>query len=241
MLENSSHFLDQNLRQRGHTGVLVHTMGRVPFLEVWAWQKHWVDWAIAHPESPDRLLVVEHPPVYTLGTGATLDHLRFDLNHPPAPCHRIERGGEVTYHGPGQLILYPILDLRRYRPDLHWYLRQLEQVVIQLLLELGLRGDRISGLTGVWVAGKKLAAIGIKVRRWVSMHGVALNVCPDLRGFQQIVPCGISDRPVGSLAELIPGITVEQVQPLAIAAFESVFQVSSQWVAGPLWADAFPE
>lgn len=138
---------------------------------------------------------------------------------------RIERGGEVTYHCPGQLVGYPILNLGRHQKDLHWYLRQLEEVLIQALAVHGLKGDRLEGLTGVWVEGRKVAAIGIKVSRWITMHGFALNVCPDLSGFGRIVPCGIGDRPVGSMAEFLPGISLGEVQETVKAAFEAVFAV----------------
>jgi lipoyl(octanoyl) transferase len=177
------------------------------------------------PELDDVLLLVEHPPVYTLGQAANLAFLKFDPNHTDHTLYQVERGGEVTYHCPGQLVGYPILNLRRHQPDLHWYLRQLEEVLIQVLAQYGLRGDRLPGLTGVWVEGCKVAAIGIKVSRWISMHGFALNVCPDLSGFQQIIPCGIDDKPVGSLAQFIPDVCIEQVQQQVIETFATVFQV----------------
>ncbi len=110
--------------------------------------------------------------------------------------------------------------------DLHWYLRQLEEVLIRVLAVYGLKGSRLPGLTGVWLEGIKVAAIGIKVSRWITMHGFALNVCPDLTGFERIVPCGISDKKVGSLAEWIPEINMEQVRLLVAAAFASVFGVN---------------
>jgi lipoyl(octanoyl) transferase len=169
------------------------------------------------------LMLLEHPPVYTLGQGADLQFLKFDPLQSPVELHRVERGGEVTYHCPGQLVGYPILNLKRYTPDLHWYLRQLEEVLIQVLAIYGLPGERISGLTGVWINGIKVAAVGIKVSRWITMHGFALNVCPDLRGFDAIIPCGIAHRPVGSLADFIPGITLEQVRPQVAETFAQVF------------------
>ncbi|GLC48019.1 hypothetical protein PLESTB_000705500 [Pleodorina starrii] len=150
------------------------------------------------------LLLLQHPPVYTLGAGSTTDHLRFPPGSSPIPLHRTERGGEVTYHGPGQLVMYPILDLQALKPDLHWYLRQLEQVVIEALDSVsGLKGERLEGLTGVWVEGAKVAAIGVRAKRWVSYHGLALNVVTDLAPFTRIVPCGIADRPVTSVRALL--------------------------------------
>lgn len=115
---------------------------------------------------------------------------------------------------PGQLVVYPVLDLRRRQCDLHWYLRQLEQVVIDVLAQLGLEGERVEGMTGVWVEGRKLAAIGVGCRRWVTQHGLALNVDGDLSGFAAVVPCGLRGKPVGSLRQWIPGISVAEVQPL---------------------------
>ncbi len=180
---------------------------------------------------PDVLLLLQHPPVYTLGQGATLEFLKFDPHHPDYELHRVERGGEVTYHCPGQLVGYPILNLSRHRQDLHWYLRQLETVLISVLDQYGLVGERIEGLTGVWVEGRKVAAIGIKASRWITMHGFALNVCPDLSGFERIVPCGIGDRPVGSLAQFIPDIEFEAVRDRVAVTFADQFGLS--WIPQP--------
>lgn len=197
----------------------------VPYRIAWNWQRHFVEQRRINPDLKDIFMLLEHPPVYTLGQGATLDFLKFDPQSSDREIHRIERGGEVTYHCPGQLVGYPILNLRHYRQDLHWYLRQLEQVVIEVLAVYGLRGDRLPGMTGVWVEGRKVAALGVKVSRWITMHGFALNVCPDLTGFEHIVPCGISDKPVGSLAQFIPHIDPNQVRLEIIEAFNRVFQV----------------
>jgi lipoyl(octanoyl) transferase len=174
---------------------------------------------------------LEHPPTYTLGTGASLEFLKFDPAETGWEVHRIERGGEVTYHCPGQLVGYPILNLRHYRQDLHWYLRQLEEVILQVIRGYGLPATRLPGWTGVWLEGVKVAAIGVKVSRWLTMHGFSLNVCPDLTGFSQIVPCGIADRPVGSLAQFLPGIQLEEVQEEVAKAFSEVFGV--EFVAAP--------
>lgn len=197
----------------------------VPYLEAWNYQRSLVAERINNPQLKDILLLLEHPPVYTLGKGATLDFLKFDPQNSDREIHRLERGGEVTYHCPQQLVGYPILNLRHYQQDLHWYLRQLEEVIIRAVGVYGLEAYRISGLTGVWLEGRKIAAMGIKVSRWITMHGFALNVCPDLSGFKHIVPCGIEDKPVGSLAQFIPEITVEQVRIEIAKAFSQVFQV----------------
>ena len=197
----------------------------VPYPVAWEKQKALVKERLNNQELDDVLMLLEHPPVYTLGTGASLDFIKFDPEATNFELHRIERGGEVTYHCPGQLVGYPILNLRYYQQDLHWYLRQLEEVIIQVLAKYGLQGDRIAGLTGVWLEGYKIAAIGIKVKRWITMHGFALNICPDLRGFEHIVPCGIENRPVGSLAQFRPDLDVEQVRQDVAVVFAEVFRV----------------
>ena len=212
-----------DLSHRGSTlACEVYNLGLRPFAEVWAWQQMLVQRHRDRPQ-PDRLLLVEHPGVYTLGQGSSLNFLKLSPENLPYPLFRIERGGEVTHHCPGQLVGYPILNLRQHQCDLHWYLRQLEAVLILTLGKFGVNADRQEGLTGVWVGDRKLAAIGIKVSRWVTMHGFALNVCPDLAGFEAIVPCGIADKTVGSLAQLCPGVTVDAVRPVLIASFTEVF------------------
>jgi lipoyl(octanoyl) transferase len=199
--------------------------GLIPYLLAWQWQQLLVSERQRNETLVDVLMLLEHSPVYTLGQGASLEFLKFDPQSTDYELYRVERGGEVTYHCPGQLVGYPILNLHYYQKDLHWYLRQLEAVIIQVLADYGQVGERRPGMTGVWVAGHKLAAIGIKCSRWITMHGFALNVCPDLSGFDRIVPCGIRDQPVGSLAQLVPGITVDQVRPSVVRAFASVFGV----------------
>lgn len=214
-----------------HRRCLLFQLGLTPYATAWAWQRSLV--AARRPASLDAppsdladvLLLLEHPPVYTLGQGSRPEFLKFDPQDPAYSLHQVERGGEVTYHCPGQLVGYPILNLRHYQQDLHWYLRQLEEVLILVLKNYGLVGERLPDLTGVWVEGHKVAAIGIKVSRWITMHGFALNVCPDLTGFQRIVPCGIADKPVGSLAQFCPTIDLQQVRQQVAAAFTEVFQV----------------
>ncbi len=179
----------------------------------------------ADSQLDDVLILLEHPPIYTLGQGADKDFLKFNPEQSDWEVVRIERGGEVTYHCPGQLVGYPILNLTYYQKDLHWYLRQLEEVLIRVLALYGLPGERIPGLTGVWVEDKKVAAIGIKVSRWITMHGFAVNVCPDLSGFERIVPCGIADKPVASLEQFVPGITIEEVRQKVAIAFAELFKV----------------
>ncbi len=204
---------------------LLNNQGLVPYSVAWEQQRSLVAERIKDPSLDDVLLLLEHLPVYTLGQGASLEFLKFDPSQEDWEIHRVERGGEVTYHCPGQLVGYPILNLRYYQQDLHWYLRQLEEVLIQLLAVYGLKGDRVPGMTGVWLEGYKVAAMGIKVSRWITMHGFALNVCPDMTGFERIVPCGIANKPVGSLAQFIPNISVEQVRLDIAAIFAAVFDV----------------
>ncbi|MEM1366901.1 MAG: lipoyl(octanoyl) transferase LipB [Cyanobacteria bacterium P01_H01_bin.15] len=209
---------------------------------LWVWSQACVPYSTAlaqqqllmqerqeNPHLPDVLMLLEHPPVYTLGRGASHQFVKFDLHSPPAELHRIGRGGEVTYHCPGQLVGYPILNLRRHQPDLHWYLRALEEVLIRAIANVDLIGYRVPGLTGVWLQEHKVAAIGIQVKRWITQHGFALNVCPDLAGFKEIVPCGIQDRPTGSLAQFRPGLTRAQLQPMIIEQFSLTFGLN--WVA----------
>ncbi|MEH2175625.1 lipoyl(octanoyl) transferase LipB [Nostoc sp.] len=204
---------------------LLYNQGLMPYLEAHGWQRSLLNERIHDPSLDDALILLEHPPVYTLGQGSNSDFLKFDIDKDRYDVHRVERGGEVTYHCPGQLVGYAILNLQRYRKDLHWYLRQLEEVIIRVLAVYGLQGERIPAFTGVWLQGRKVAAIGIKVSRWITMHGFALNVCPDMTGFERIVPCGISDKPVGSLAEWIPGITCQEVRFYIAQSFAEVFGV----------------
>jgi lipoyl(octanoyl) transferase len=215
----------KTLTETSHRCCYLYNRDLVSYSLAWDWQKKLLQERIDNPELNDALILLEHPPVYTLGQGASLKFVNFDTDISSFEVYRVERGGEVTYHCPGQLVGYPILNLRYYRQDLHWYLRQLEEVLIGVLAVYGLKGDRISGLTGVWVAGVKVGAIGIKVSRWVTMHGFALNVCPDLTGFEQIVPCGIADKAVGSMAQWIPGIKLEEVRDRIAVAFAEVFGV----------------
>ncbi|KAM0021164.1 putative lipoyl(octanoyl) transferase [Helianthus debilis subsp. tardiflorus] len=182
----------------------------VPFAEAWSWQKSIVDQRKSlvdgNEDELDSLIVLQHQPVYTLGTASSEDNLSFDVKDSPLPLYQTERGGEVTYHGPGQLVLYPILNLRFQKMDLHWYMRALEEVVIRVLFSaFSLKASRVEGLTGVWVGDKKLAAVGIRVSKWLTYHGLALNVSTDLSPFSRIIPCGIKDRGVGSIKELLRG------------------------------------
>ncbi|KAF5445036.1 hypothetical protein F2P56_034119 [Juglans regia] len=180
----------------------------VPYGEAWSWQRRIIrekkSLIERNQDFPDTLIILQHQPVYTLGTGSSEEYLNFDINNAPYDVYRTERGGEVTYHGPGQLVMYPIINLRNHRMDLHWYLRALEEVVIRVLYStFSIKASRLEGFTGVWVGDKKVAAIGIRVSQWITYHGLALNVATDLTPFQSIVPCGIRNRQVGSIKELL--------------------------------------
>jgi len=166
---------------------VVHA-GLVPYGEALDWQRRLAEDRIAGRLPHDLLLLLEHPPVLTLGRNSHTTNL---LRPDGVAVFEVERGGDVTFHGPGQLVGYPIFDLRQHRQDLHWYLRTLEQALIDALDELGIAAERSSGWTGVWTRGKKIASIGIHVKQWVTWHGFALNVTTDLGWFDRIVPCGI--------------------------------------------------
>ena len=180
-------------------------------------------------EVPDVLLLVEHPPVYTIGRRGGDEHLLVGptfLESKGAEVFHIDRGGDITFHGPGQLVGYPILDLTDHRRDVHWYLRQLEESLIRTLAEFGIRAGRQEGLTGVWIGDEKVAAIGIKVSRWVTMHGFALNVTTDLRYFDYIVPCGISDKRVTSMERLLGRpVSLSEVARVYVRAFGELFRL----------------
>jgi lipoyl(octanoyl) transferase len=162
-------------------------------------------------EGAESVLLLEHEPVYTIGRLPDKSSLRV-IDQLPHPVFETNRGGQATYHGPGQLVGYPILDLRVRGRDLHRYLRKLEDLLIDLLLEFGIKGQRVEGKTGVWVEDRKIASIGVGVRKWVTMHGFALNVASDLSGFLNIIPCGISGVRMTSISsEAGEEVAVEMV------------------------------
>ena len=162
--------------------------GVVPYAEALEWQRSLAQARIDGRRADDLLLLLEHPAVVTLGRNSDAGHL---LSRDGIDVFEIERGGDVTFHGPGQLVGYPIIDLTGHKRDLHWYLRTLEQALIDALTGLGIAADRNPGYTGVWTNGRKIASIGIHVKQWVTWHGFALNVTTDLSQFGRIVPCGI--------------------------------------------------
>jgi lipoyl(octanoyl) transferase len=176
----------------------VRWLGRMSFADSLARQNEVVARKRENPSFPDELLLLEHDPVYTIGRTPDRSSL-LGATHLPHPLFQINRGGQATYHGPGQLMGYPIIDLRRCGQDLHRYLRWLEQVLIEFLGQHKIRAQRRDGLTGVWASRRKIASIGVGVRHWITMHGFALNVGGDLAPFRQIVPCGIADIAMTSM------------------------------------------
>ena len=189
--------------------MITRWLGRLPYPDALALQENLVAEKIAHPETPDTLLLLEHEPVYTIGRTPDRSSLR-DVAALPHPLIVTGRGGQATYHGPGQLIGYPILDLKPRGQDLHRYLRALEEMLIAVGARFGVAAQRREGLTGVWVGEKKIASIGIGVRRWISLHGFALNVGGDLAPYRAITPCGLGGVEMTSLSRETAGeVTVE--------------------------------
>ena len=177
-------------------------------------------------EIPDQLLLLEHPHVITLGRSARREHI---LNVPPeVEVHETNRGGDVTYHGPGQLVGYPIVDLAAMnKRDVVWYVRSIEEALIAARADFGITGERIPCLTGVWVGGEKIAALGVHLSRWVTCHGFALNVNTDLAYFACIVPCGIRDHGVTSMQKVLGHpVEMEAVKRSVIRSFERIFSLA---------------
>lgn len=184
--------------------LLVADLGTMAYGEALLLQRAVARARISGAFDEDLLLLVEHPPVVTLGRSSKEKHLLASpalLASRGVDLHEVERGGDVTFHGPGQLVGYPILDLKRHKRDLHWFLRQVEAALIQSIAPLGLTGERSPGFTGVWTGGRKLASIGVHARDWVTWHGFALNVTTDLSYFDLMVPCGIAAVEMTSVAK----------------------------------------
>lgn len=172
----------------------------------------------------DTLLLVEHEPVYTFGKNADENHLL--QNYPEdVKLFHIERGGDITFHGPGQLVGYPIMDLHNYKMSISWYMRALEEVIIRSLDKFGISADRKDGLTGVWVEDEKIAALGVRISRWVTMHGFALNVNTDLTYYDSIIPCGIFDYGITSMEHILGNEQeMNEVKKVLVSVFSDVFQ-----------------
>jgi lipoate-protein ligase B len=211
---------------RQPAGLTVEWLGRRPYGEVLELQRTIAAERIAGTR-PDTLLLVEHDPVVTLGRSTKREHLLLSekaLAARGVELFDIERGGDVTFHGPGQLVGYPIFDLQQHKPDLHWYLRTLEQVLIDTLGDFGVKGGRVDKYTGVWVEDRKIASIGVHARSWVTWHGFALNVSTDLSYFDIMVPCGIGGVTMTSLErEAQRPISLDEVSRQIIVAFARSF------------------
>jgi len=222
--------------------VQVRNLGLIAYQEAWDLQeallKTAVDLKIENRKqntavlAAHHLLFCEHPHVYTLGKSGAAENLLLDqahLDQIQAQFFKINRGGDITYHGPGQLVMYPILDLEQFFTDIHQYLRFLEEAVIQTLAHFGISATRLEGMTGVWLDpdgpnARKICAMGVKCSRWVTMHGIALNVDPDLSYFGNIVPCGIQDKAVTSMTkELGRQIDINEVRSVLSAQMASIF------------------
>lgn len=213
-------------------------LGIQPYKETWDFQEerlqHVINQKLArrsNPEiNPDNFLfLVEHTPVFTLGKSGKPENLLVseqELAERGVSFYRNNRGGDITFHGPGQLVGYPILDLDQFYTDIHRYLREIEETIIRTIAEFGIsNGGRIPGLTGVWVGEKKICAIGVRASRWVTMHGFALNVNTDLQYFDWIVPCGIDDKSVTSMQEILGySVDMQKVKTVFKRIFAEIFQ-----------------
>ena len=222
--------------------VIVHDIGVIDYQEAWDFQeelfKASVDLKISNRKETtqqktlNHLLFCEHPHVYTLGKSGKESHLLLnneELKEKNAAFYKINRGGDITYHGPGQLVVYPILDLEHFFTDIHKYMRLLEEAVIHTIAAYGLKGDRIEGMTGVWLdvgtsQERKICALGVKASRWVTMHGIGFNVNTDLDYFSNIVPCGIDDKAVTSMKkELGIPVNIEDVKAILLQSLKESF------------------
>ena len=243
------------------TSVFVHWLGRMPYQTAWDLQEDWLSRATQrkqearlntqslNPPIVQHLLLVEHPPVFTLGKSGKEDHLLLDeAQRAEAGVEwvRTNRGGDITYHGPGQLVVYPLLDLEAIRPDIHWYMRSLEEAVIRTLAHWNIQGERYPGYTGVWLGvnhphrARKICAMGVRTSRWLTLHGLALNVNTDLSYFSGIVPCGIRSHGVCSMqGELQHTPSMIEVAQVFLSAFASVFECQTLCLDGAV--QLFPD
>ena len=234
--------------------VKIIDLGMIDYQEAWDYQeklfKEVIDIKLANRDKPDNeqiptpnyLIFCEHPHVYTLGKSGSAENLLLDekgLEEKKASYYKINRGGDITYHGPGQLVCYPILDLDNFFEDIHKYLRLLEEAIIKTLNQFGINAGRIEKLTGVWVGyeseeindpqnPRKICAMGVRSSRWVTMHGLALNVNTNLEYFGNIIPCGIDDKAVTSMAKELPEpLNIKRVQEVLQEHIISLFQMKS--------------
>jgi len=218
--------------------VFFKNLGIIDFKEAWSLQEGILDSIIENKRKKEKtkshLLFCQHPHVYTLGKSGKEEHLLLknsELNNKGIDFYKINRGGDITYHGPGQLVVYPVLDLDCFFTDIHRYLRFLEEIIIRILSYYGLKGVRLDGSTGVWLENtesgyKKICAMGVRASRWVTMHGLALNVNVDLNYFNNIIPCGITNKGVTSLNVELGNKDVDfmEVESVFLSAFKDVFE-----------------
>jgi lipoyl(octanoyl) transferase len=215
--------------------VLFCRLGTLDYAEALGLQKQLQSQRV-RGEIGDIVLLLEHPPVLTMGRSAKAQHVlapRELLEARGIQVHEVGRGGDVTYHGPGQLVAYPIIDLKPDRKDVRKYVASLEESMIRTCADFGLAAGRVQGLNGAWIAERKVGAVGVRISRWVTMHGLALNVSSELRQFEMIVPCGIQDKGVTSLsAELGRTVQVaDAVEPLA-RHFAELYEADIEWSDG---------
>jgi len=220
------------------TPLEVRRLGLMAYDEALALQQQLVE-DRRHGRVPDQLLLLQHPPVITLGVKARSSRAHVLATDEALAAEGVDlfetgRGGDVTYHGPGQLVGYPILDLKPDRCDVHGYVRDLEEVLIRVAASFGVEAGRVAGLTGVWVGREKLAAIGVRISRWITSHGFAFNVSTNLEHFNLIVPCGITDRGVTSLSRLLGrSVAIDEVERATVASFCKVFGRTEAVPAAP--------
>jgi lipoyl(octanoyl) transferase len=203
----------------------VMKLGRCPYQTAWSVQIDLHSRRV-HQEIPDTLVLVEHNSVYTLGKHADPTHLVATDEYLKAKgieVIQVDRGGDITYHGPGQLVGYPIFNLKAHRENVGWFVSAVEEVLINTLADFNIPAERQSGYTGVWVNDQKIAAIGTRVSKWVTMHGFALNIFTDLTLFRGIIPCGLSTKGVGRMVDLNPTVTAEDVAAVIVREFVKVF------------------
>ena len=207
-----------------NTQIDIQDLGKLLYKKTWNYQKELLK-KRSKNEINDTLILVEHEPVFTLGKNADENHIL--QNYPDnIKTYQIERGGDVTYHGPGQLVGYPILDLRNYKKSISWYMRSLEQVIIDTLFDYNITANRKNGLTGVWYNNEKIAALGVRVSRWITMHGFSLNVNPNLNHYKNIIPCGIFEHGVTSMSNILnENIDYENVKKTIIKKFFNQFKI----------------
>ena len=207
-----------------NTKIDIQDLGKLLYKKTWNYQKELLK-KRSNNEINDTLILVEHEPVFTLGKNADENHIL--QNYPDnIKTYQIERGGDVTYHGPGQLVGYPILDLRNYKKSISWYMRSLEQVIIDTLFDYNITANRKNGLTGVWYNNEKIAALGVRVSRWITMHGFSLNVNPNLNHYKNIIPCGIFEHGVTSMSNILnENIDYEHVKKTIIKKFFNQFKI----------------